>query len=98
MWPFYRYAAQAGQAAAIVGERFPPGDLFPISCQFEGPSGVLPAQAVAFVSSTRLQCPVPLVAEEGIYSITLLLVGTPPPPPPRHAPSPCSGSETIGFL
>eukprot|EP01043_Picozoa_sp_COSAG02_P035497 COSAG02_NODE_2546_length_8564_cov_4.198346_2_plen_695_part_00 len=69
--PARGYKGQSGQLVAVLGQRFPPPDTNPITCQFDG-SAATPAR---FVSETELQCDVPSQSATGVVSLTLLLDG-----------------------
>ena len=71
LMPARGYKGQSGQFVAVLGQRFPPPDTHPISCQFGG-SAPTPAR---FVSATELQCALPTKSATGAVPLTLTLNG-----------------------
>lgn len=71
--PARGYKGLGGQLVAVLGQRFPPPDTHPISCQFSGSA----ATAARFVSDSELQCEVPVRSEAGVVPLTLTLDGAP---------------------
>jgi hypothetical protein len=69
--PARGYSGTAGQLVAVLGQRFPPPDTHPITCQL-GSAAPTPAR---YISETELQCDVPSQGDTSVEQLSLTLDG-----------------------
>ena len=65
--PARGYSGTAGQLVAVLGQRFPPPDTHPITCQL-GSAAPTPAR---YISETELQCDVPSQGDTSVEQLSL---------------------------